>query len=112
MDEGGQDRRGRELAPARTGSRIGRRRVSLVYCCAMVQPHPHAGATHKIIAREDGAFEVEVALPGARAPVTITCLRTRVEAKRWIDRHQAAIAGGSPGEDFLPAAGNSAAVSY
>jgi hypothetical protein len=26
-----------------------------LWLCAMVQPHPHAGATYKINAREDGA---------------------------------------------------------
>jgi hypothetical protein len=63
----------------------------------MIQPHPHADASHKIIAHEDGAFEVEVAWPGARVPVTITCLRTRAEAERWINQHQAPITAGSPG---------------
>jgi len=62
----------------------------------MVQPHPHAGATHKIIAREDGAFEVEVTLPIWAKPVTITGLRTRAEAERWIASHQEAIAAGAP----------------
>ena len=62
----------------------------------MVQPHPHAGASYKIIARQDGAFEIEVTLPGARAPVTVTCLRTRTDAERWIAQHQTAIAAGSP----------------
>ena len=62
----------------------------------MVQRHPHAGAIYKIIAREDGAFEVDVALPGASAVVTITCLHTRADAERWIARHQEAIAAGAP----------------
>ena len=39
---------------------------------AMVQRHPHAGAIYKIIAHEDEAFEVNVALSGASAVVTIT----------------------------------------
>ena len=65
-------------------------------CCAMVQPHPHAGATYKIIARKDGAFEVEVTVPYAKTPLTITGLSTRAQAERWIARHQAAIAAGAP----------------
>ena len=64
--------------------------------CTMVQPHPHAGATYKIIVRKDGAFEVEVTLPGVAEPVTITGLRTKLAAERWIARHQAAIAAGAP----------------
>jgi hypothetical protein len=62
----------------------------------MVQPHPHAGATYKIIARQDGAFEVEVTLPDVAAPVTITGLLTRADAERWIHRHEETIAAGSP----------------
>jgi len=63
----------------------------------MVQPHPHAGAVYTIIAREDGVFVIEVTLPGAGSLITITCLRNRAEADRWIARHQAAIAAGAPG---------------
>jgi hypothetical protein len=62
----------------------------------MVQPHPHAGAIYTIIARDDGVFEIEVTLPGAGSLVTITCLRTRAAADRWIARHQEAIAAGAP----------------
>jgi hypothetical protein len=68
----------------------------------MVQPHPHAGATHKIIAREDGAFEVEVSLPMGAAPVTITGLSTRAEAEGWIARHREAIAAGAPDKHQAP----------
>jgi hypothetical protein len=60
------------------------------------QPQPHAGALYRIIAREDGGFEIDVALPGAGSLVTITCLRTRAAAERWIARHQEAIAAGAP----------------
>ena len=61
----------------------------------MVKPHPHAGATYEIISRQDGAFEVEVSLPRAKTPVTITGLSTSVDAERWIARHQEAIAAGA-----------------
>ena len=77
-------------AQAITATFLGRCR-----CCAMVQPHPHAGATYKVIARE-GAFEVEVTVPMTATRVTITGLQTQADAERWIDRHQAAIAAGSP----------------
>ena len=75
----------------------------------MVQHHPHAGAIYKIIAREDGAFEVDTAFPGASAVVTVTCLRTRADAERWIARHQEAIAAGAPDKRrsfFRPAKSN------
>jgi hypothetical protein len=62
----------------------------------MVQPHPHAGAIYEIIAREDGAFEIDVKLPGASAIVTVMCLRSRAKAERWIARHREAIAAGAP----------------
>ena len=62
----------------------------------MVKPHPHAGATYKIIARHDGACQVEVSLPNAKTPVTITGLSTRADAERWIARHQEVIAAGKP----------------
>ena len=54
------------------------------HCCAIVQPHPHAGATYKILAREDGAFEVEVCLPMTKTHVTITDLLSKADAERWI----------------------------
>jgi len=62
----------------------------------MVKPHPHTGATYKIIARLDGSFEIVVSLPGGAAPVTITGMATRADADRWIAQHQEAIAAGSP----------------
>ena len=62
----------------------------------MIKPHPHAGATYKVTARNDGAFEVEVTVPGVAAPATVTGLSTRADADRWIARHQEAIAAGAP----------------
>ena len=62
----------------------------------MVKPHPHAGTIYKIIARQDGAFEVGVSLPKAKTPVTVTGLSTRADAERWIAGHQASIAAGAP----------------
>jgi hypothetical protein len=62
----------------------------------MVQPHPHAGATYKIIAGQDGAFEIEVTIPMAATPVSITGLSTKADAERWIAKHQEAIASGKP----------------
>ena len=61
----------------------------------MVQPHPHSGATYRIIAREDGAFEVEVSIPDT-SPTTITNFPRQADAERWIDQHKAAVNAGRP----------------
>jgi len=67
-----------------------------------VQPHPDAGATYKIIARDDGAFEVKVTVPKAATPVIITGLSTKADAERWIAKHQEAIAAGAPDRHQAP----------
>jgi hypothetical protein len=59
------------------------------------QPHPHHGATYKLIARKDGAFEVEVSIPGT-SPTTITNLPKRTDAEHWIERHKAVVDAGRP----------------
>jgi hypothetical protein len=63
----------------------------------MVQPqlHRHHGATYKLIARKDGAFEVEVSIPGS-SPTTITNLSKQADAERWIERHKAVVDAGRP----------------
>jgi hypothetical protein len=60
-----------------------------------MQPHPHSGATYRLIAREDGAFEVEVTLPDT-APITMTDFAKHADAQRWIDQHQATANAGRP----------------
>ena len=66
------------------------------HCCAMVKSHPHAGATYEIVPLEDRTYQVNVTIPAGRRRATITGLSTRVDAKRWIEEHQAAIDGGAP----------------
>jgi hypothetical protein len=61
----------------------------------MVQPHPHGGATYRMIARKDGAFQVEVTLPDT-APITMTNFARQADAQRWIDRHKASVNAGRP----------------
>ena len=68
----------------------------------MVQPHPHAGITYTIIARQDGAFQVGVTLPATPPPIIITDLPTRADAERWIEEHQAQIAAGAPDRHQAP----------
>jgi hypothetical protein len=61
----------------------------------MAEPHPHSGATYRVIARKDGAFEIEVSIP-AMSPITVTNFPTRRDADEWIARHEAAVAEGAP----------------
>ena len=59
----------------------------------MVQPHPDSGATYKTTARKDGAFEIQVSLPGA-SPVIMTNFAKQTDAERWIDQHKASVNAG------------------
>jgi hypothetical protein len=59
----------------------------------MVQPHPHSGTTYRLIARKDGAFEIEVSIPDT-SPITMTDFAKQADAQRWIDQHQASVNAG------------------
>ena len=61
----------------------------------MVQLHPHSGATYRMTACKDGAFEVEVTIPDT-SPITMTNFAKQADAERWIDQHKAAVNAGSP----------------
>jgi hypothetical protein len=59
----------------------------------MIQIHdPQPGVSYKMIARQDGAFEIEVAAPGRGVLVASACLPKWEEAERWIAGHLNAIA--------------------
>ena len=62
----------------------------------MAESHPHSGATYRVIARKDGAFEIEVSIP-AMSPITVTNFPTRLHADQWVARHEAPVAAGPPG---------------
>jgi hypothetical protein len=66
----------------------------------MVRPHPHSGATYRLIARKDGAFEVEVTIPDAPA-TRVTGLGTKADAERWIAKHKEHVAAGWPRRVFF-----------
>jgi hypothetical protein len=53
----------------------------------MPKTHPHAEATYRILAREDGSFGVEVSIPNT-LPTTVTSFATRADAEAWIADHQ------------------------
>ncbi len=60
----------------------------------MAAPHPHAEATYRLIAGEDGGYAVEVAIPGS-GPTRVSGFDTQAKAEAWIERHQANIATGT-----------------
>jgi hypothetical protein len=70
-------------------------RSATPYAVLMVQPHPHSGATYRLIAREDGAFEIEVSIPNL-SPTTVADFATQADAERWIEQHKASVNAGSP----------------
>ena len=53
----------------------------------MVQPHPYSGATYRMIARKDGAYEIEVGIPDT-SPITMTDFPKQADAERWIEQHK------------------------
>jgi hypothetical protein len=55
--------------------------------------HPHLGATYEITEKHR-IFVVQVKIPGAH-PAFIS-FAAREDAKRWIERHKAAVAQGLP----------------
>jgi predicted metal-dependent hydrolase len=53
----------------------------------MLRTHPHAEATYRVIAFEDGSFGVEVNIPD-RHPTTVSSFATKADAEAWISGHQ------------------------
>jgi hypothetical protein len=53
----------------------------------MPKTHPHAEATYRVIAFEDGSFAVEVAIPDTN-PTTVRPFKTSADAEAWITEHQ------------------------
>lgn len=53
----------------------------------MARTHPHAEASYKVIAFEDGSFGVEVSIPDSN-PTVVTRFASEQDAEAWIARHQ------------------------
>ena len=53
----------------------------------MPKTHPHAEATYRVIAFEDGSFAVEVTIPDTN-PTTVRPFKTEADAEAWIVEHQ------------------------
>jgi hypothetical protein len=66
----------------------------------MEEKHPHDGATYTILRLTEGAFGVEVTIPGAK-PVIVAGLDGEAGAERWIARHKEAVAHGSPRRNWV-----------
>ena len=60
----------------------------------MTDPHPHAEATYRLLALDDGKFAVEVAIPGTQ-PTKVTGLDSQAHAEAWIERHKQQVATGT-----------------
>jgi hypothetical protein len=53
----------------------------------MLRTHPHAAATYRVIALEDGSFGVEVTIPDSH-PTKVSSFPTSADAEAWIRAHQ------------------------
>ena len=53
----------------------------------MPKTHPHAEATYRVIAVEDGSFAVEVSIP-ENYPTTVKPFVTEAAAEAWIAEHR------------------------
>jgi hypothetical protein len=53
----------------------------------MARTHPHAEASYKVIALDDGTFGVEVSIPDSQ-PTTVTSFASEQDAEAWIGSHQ------------------------
>jgi hypothetical protein len=59
------------------------------------KPHPHEGATYRILELSDGTFAVEVTVPGSH-PTKVTGLNDCASAEAWVSRHREQVAAGLP----------------
>ena len=64
------------------------------------EKHPHNGAAYTILRLAEGAFGVEVTIPGSK-PVIVTGLDGEAGAERWIARHKETVALGRPPRNWM-----------
>jgi hypothetical protein len=53
----------------------------------MARTHPHAEASYKVVAFEDGSFGVEVSIPDSH-PTTVKSFASEEAAETWIADHR------------------------
>jgi hypothetical protein len=61
----------------------------------LVEPHPHSGATYRLVPQLDNSFGVEVTIPGM-SPTTVTGFASQADAERWMAKHKDEVAAGWP----------------
>jgi len=62
----------------------------------MAQPHPHTGATYRVMRRPDNSYGAEVIIEGMN-PTFITGFATQALAEAWIEKHKREIEDYTPG---------------
>ena len=53
----------------------------------MPKTHPHAEATYRVIAFDNGGFGVEVSIPDSH-PTRVSMFKTKADAEAWISEHR------------------------
>ena len=53
----------------------------------MPKTHPHAEATYRVIAFDDGSFGVEITILDSH-PTKVSKFKTEADAEAWIAEHQ------------------------
>jgi predicted metal-dependent hydrolase len=53
----------------------------------MPRTHPHAEASYRVIAFDNGSFGVEVSIPDSH-PTTVSVFKTEADAEAWITEHR------------------------
>ena len=53
----------------------------------MARTHPHAEASYRVIALDDGSYGVEVSIPDS-SPTVVTPFASEKDAEAWIAGHQ------------------------
>jgi hypothetical protein len=61
---------------------------------SITMPHPHLGATYEVVHFDDVTAEVIVTIPDMQ-PTTVKGFASKASAKKWIKRHEEAVAAGS-----------------
>jgi hypothetical protein len=53
----------------------------------MPRTHPHAEASYRVVAFDDGLFGVEVSIPDSH-PTRVSPFKTKADAEAWITNHR------------------------
>ncbi len=70
----------------------------------MPKTHPHAEASYRILALDDGSFAVEVSIPDSN-PTTVTKFDSLDAAEAWISGHRGRVQSQTQSGRWFRAAG-------